>query len=355
MLNILKSYLNKAQKKETLLDITKTPSSHTLYKDLFLFLIEKTLHGVIVINKNKHIVHINKVAIELLKLPQNHDYWKGKSILEVIRSRSLLQHDPPLTFTFKTHWGETLSVDYKPFKFNDIDELTILLIQKKRTTEDPESILKGLSDAAHQFRTPLASIQGYAETLLEQKDIPEEKKEEFLALIIKNTERLTNIIKHILLLSRIRRGLSSDTIKNFDIIGLINEITELYENVKFMSDTDRLLVKGHPDLTQIALNSIIENAVQYGGEDQEVLLTIQESSEFVAINIIDHGPGIPLDSQKKIFNRFFRVKETKKLHPEGTGLGLSIAKEIALAQGGDITVESQWGKGSKFTFLIPRL
>lgn len=355
MLNILKSYLNKAQKKETLLDIHKIPSSYSLYKYLFLFLTERTLHGVIVINKKKHIVHINKIAIELLKLPKNHDYWKGKSILEVIRSRSLLQHDPPHTFTFKTHWGETLSVDCKSFKSDDMNELTILLLQKKRSTEASESTLKALSDAAHQFRTPLASIQGYAETLLEQKDIPEEKKDEFLGLIIKNTEKLTKIIKHILLLSRIRRGLSSDAITNFDIIALINEITELYENVNFMPDQDKLLVKGHPDLIQIALNSIIENAVQYGGEDQEVVLTINQLSDFVAINIIDQGPGIPLDSQKKIFNRFFRVRETKKLHPEGTGLGLSIAKEIALAQGGDITVESQWGKGSKFTFLVPRL
>jgi len=236
-----------------------------------------------------------------------------------------------------------------------MNELTILLLQKKRSTEASESTLKALSDAAHQFRTPLASIQGYAETLLEQKDIPEEKKDEFLVLIIKNIERLTNIIKHILLLSRIRQGLGSDAITNFDIIGLIKEITELYENVNFMPDQDKLLVKGHPDLIQIALNSIIENAVQYGGEDQEVVLTIDQLSDFVAINIIDQGPGIPLDSQKKIFNRFFRVRETKKLHPEGTGLGLSIAKEIALAQGGDITVESQWGKGSKFTFLVPRL
>jgi len=351
-MNILKRLFPKRQieKDPGVEAFPASPKSKEALKGLSRFLFNEVPIGLILLDTEFHIQGINPTSIEMLHLRQNEAFFIGRPVVEILRipglSKEGARHTLPQRshLSFMTHLGTPIEIDLVPY------EKYILLILKRARSDEDE--LKALAEATHHLRTPLTSIRGYAETLLDQPDIPHEKRQEFLELILKNSEILTQIVKNIMFLSRLKSEVTSKNFVEFDLLGLVGDVASLFENVNVSETSGPVLGCGDPELTRMALYSIVENAVQYGGISEPVIIEFAHEDQFILITVKDRGPGIPLEAQGQIFRRFFRAKETKNLHPEGTGLGLAIAKEIAILQGGDITVKSQWGKGTEITLKL---
>ena len=321
-------------------------------KGLSRFIFHEVPIGLILLDAKMNILGVNSSSRSLLHLRQDEAFYIGRPIVEVLRVPALSKNNgiregtQRLLFSHTTHLGTPVEIELVTQ-----GRYTLLILKEVQEAEDE---LKALAEATHHLRTPLTSIRGYAETLLDQPQIPQAKKREFLELILKNSEILTQIVRNIMFLSRLKTEASSKDFVEFDLFSLAEEMASLFENCVIANQKGPFWCCGDPELTHMALYSIVENAVQYGGSQVPVTIDLGVEGGFVTITVKDKGPGIPIEAQAHIFRRFFRAKETKNLHPEGTGLGLSIAKEIAVIQGGDISIKSQWGKGTEVTLKLRR-
>lgn len=216
-----------------------------------------------------------------------------------------------------------------------------------------------VSVASHEIRTPLASILGFTETLLAPDlHISEQEQKEFLKIIESEARRLSRLVNDILDISRMETGrleLKKETFSIFDLVKTVIRTSATPENLSIeyevSNDSDATVFGDRERLGQV-LRNIIDNAVRFSKPDTSITISIGKSGDFAIVGVKDTGPGLPPEEQKKIFEKFYRVRgETSR--SKGSGLGLAIAKEIILAHNGDIWVESEPGKGATFFISIP--
>ena len=217
-----------------------------------------------------------------------------------------------------------------------------------------------LSTISHELRTPLASIKGYASMLLlYDHKLDNKQKHESLEAIDRSTDRLTELIEHLLDMSRLDAGLLRLTlqpVKPREIItAAVDDASQRSPKFKFNTEiTGRLpgLMADGKRLRQI-IDNILVNAVKYSPEDTCITLQAEVKGEDLLVSITDQGRGIPESEYKKIFERMYRIEQRLKKDPGGLGLGLSLCKALVEAHGGRIWVESEIDKGSTFFFTIP--
>jgi PAS domain S-box-containing protein len=217
-----------------------------------------------------------------------------------------------------------------------------------------------LSTVSHELRTPLASIKGYASMLmLYAHKLDKKQKTESIQAIDRATDRLTELIDHLLDMSRLDAGLLRLTlqpVKPREIIVAAVEEAELRSpKYKFRTEIQGRLPAISADgrrLRQI-IDNILDNAVKYSPEDTEISLQVLVKPEELLISVADQGRGIPEAEYQKIFERMYRIEQRLKNDPGGLGLGLSLCKALVEAHGGRIWVESVMNKGSTFYFTIP--
>lgn len=216
-----------------------------------------------------------------------------------------------------------------------------------------------VSVASHEIRTPLASILGFTETLLAPDlHLSELEQKDFLKIIETETRRLSRLVNDILDISRMETGrleLNKEKFSIFDLTITVIRTSAIPENISIQyevpNDFDATVYGDRERLSQV-LRNIIDNAVRFSQPDTSITISFGKSDDFIMVSIKDTGPGLPPGEQKKIFDKFYRVRgETNK--SKGSGLGLAIAKEIVLAHNGDIWVESEPGKGATFFISIP--
>jgi two-component system phosphate regulon sensor histidine kinase PhoR len=214
-----------------------------------------------------------------------------------------------------------------------------------------------ISNVSHELRTPLTAIKGFAETLDEGVN---EKYRSYVSIIHRNTERLINVVKDLLLLSELEeRGIELE-IEKVDLNEMIENILKIFDqetkrkkiNVEVHSDSDLPNIRGDPfKLEQMFIN-IIDNAVKYT-EKGNITILLGKRDEYIFIKIKDTGIGIPKDNISRIFERFYVVDKSRSRNLGGTGLGLSIVKHIAILHGGRVEVDSLVGAGTTFTVVLP--
>jgi PAS domain S-box-containing protein len=215
-----------------------------------------------------------------------------------------------------------------------------------------------LSIASHELKTPLTTIKGYVQMM--NRIMPENADDKFKSIVNKTdqyVDRLNNLIAELLDVSRIQTG-NIELHKNpFDFDKMIKETVE---NIQSASKTHRIILKGKTgiiykgDESHIiqVVNNLLSNAIKYAPDHDEVDVYLSLVSDYLKVSITDHGMGINLDDQKKIFDRFYRVGEIQRSFP-GMGIGLYICDQIIKNHGGTIWVESEKGKGSTFSFTLP--
>jgi two-component system phosphate regulon sensor histidine kinase PhoR len=219
-----------------------------------------------------------------------------------------------------------------------------------------------VANVSHEFRTPLATIQGYAETLLEGGLEDERNRRRFVEIIQANVVRLNNIAADLLTLSELefgRPGPQPAPISLVDALG--GTIRAVEPAAHLMSVNLRagpipdVWVSGHGFRLEQALLNLLDNAVKFNKPDGEVHVQVSDRSQHqVEIRVSDTGVGIPAEDRSRIFERFYRVDKARSRQVGGTGLGLSIVKHAVEQMGGTVVVESELGQGSTFIVTLPK-
>lgn len=219
---------------------------------------------------------------------------------------------------------------------------------------------KFVSNVSHDFRSPLTSIKGYVEAMLDGT-IPVEMQDKYLNIILFETERLNKLTKSLLELNKFgSHGVMLD-ITSFDINHTIRMTVQTFEGTcmekhisfNLILSGETLFVSADFSKIQQVLYNLIDNALKFSHANSAITIETTEKNEKVFVSVKDTGIGIPKDSIKKIWDRFYKTDLSRGKDKKGTGLGLSIVKEIIQAHGENINCISTEGVGTEFIFTLP--
>ncbi|HCK4135705.1 TPA: two-component sensor histidine kinase [Enterococcus faecium] len=215
-----------------------------------------------------------------------------------------------------------------------------------------------VDNVSHELKTPVTSLIGFTETLLDgAKDDPQTLTS-FLEIMQKDAIRLDKLIREIIQLSK--DGENSYEIQTIYTEPYFQQIVQNYQPIiEKKRLTIRLIGKNEPfttktDILYPIIKNLIENAVQYSKSDSEIIIRYQATDD-LSFSVQDFGIGIDIEDQERIFERFYRVDKARSRHSGGTGLGLAIVKDYVQLLNGTITVDSHLGTGSTFTVTIPKM
>jgi Na+/proline symporter/nitrogen-specific signal transduction histidine kinase len=219
-----------------------------------------------------------------------------------------------------------------------------------------------MSTVTHELRTPLTSIRAFSEILLGNPDVELEQRRKFLAIITKETERLTRLINQVLDLAKIESGRAEWHVTRVDIGELVTEtlagMSQVFKEkgIEVETGLPDHVPPVHADLDRViqVLLNLLSNAVKFCAPERgRIEVTVGETPGFVRVDVRDNGPGISPEFQEVVFDKFRQAGDTLTEKPQGTGLGLHISRQIVEHFGGQMWVESRLGAGACFSFTLP--
>ncbi len=244
-------------------------------------------------------------------------------------------------------------------EYKDLSDAIVFMAGELNNLDDYQK--KFVGNISHDFRSPLTSIKGYAEAMIDGT-IPPELHEKYLGTILFEAERLTKLTTNLLSLNSFENNGSLLDIVSFDINTVIKRTAESFEGIctkkkitfnLVFSDIE-VLVDADMSRIQQVLYNLIDNAIKFSNPNSNINVTVSEKNEKVLISVKDFGSGIPKESIKKVWERFYKSDSSRGKDKKGTGLGLSIVKEIITAHNENINVVSTLGVGTEFMFTLPR-
>jgi two-component system, OmpR family, phosphate regulon sensor histidine kinase PhoR len=344
-------------------------------------ILRSMVEGVAVIDAQERIVFSNRAFSEILNL--DPVAIEGRPVIEVVRNSDLLglirralkgeeglQTDVAIGIVQQRSFSITATpvqaleagaaagahpLAEKPsgavVVLHDVSELRRL----ERVRQD------FVANVSHEFKTPLTAIQGFAETLLAGAMDDPRSNRRFLEIIRDHATRLARLTDDLLKLARIEAGKLE---VEFFPVQLLEQIERCAEITLLKATRKQITlelsvppglpaVRGDASLLREVLQNLLDNAIQYTPEGGQIHVSATAGAREAMITVADTGIGIPLADQERIFERFYRVDAARSREAGGTGLGLSIAKHIVEAHGGRLWVESEVGRGSRFSFSIP--
>ncbi len=245
--------------------------------------------------------------------------------------------------------------DFSGRGYREIDELAMTLNYASCELAKTDTLQKELiSNISHDLRTPLTMIKGYSEVM---RDIPGENTPENVQVIIDETARLSDLVNDMLDLSKIQSGTRRPSFEEFSITQTVRDTLQRYEKlimqdgyrIDFINDCEADIYADRVMVLQVIYN-LINNAINYTGEDKYVKVEQRTTETHVRISVSDTGEGIRKEDIGAIWERYYRVDKVHKRATIGTGLGLSIVKGILEAHGAEFGVESVYGQGATFWF-----
>lgn len=345
-------------------------------KNELLTVLDSMLAAVLTVDSDSKIISLNSAASKLLNL--NSARSIGKSVQELIRNIDLLQlidrakhSDQPLEDEIKISTKEGnyflhTNCVHLYDKGNKSFGLLLVLhdVTKMRLLENMRKDF--VANVSHELKTPITTIKGSIETVLDGKLEDKESSIHFLETALRKTDHLNAIIDHLLLLSRIEQEAEAEKIELHleplkpVIIEAMHCCTTLAteKQIRLQLDCpDNLRIKMHPVLLEQAVVNLIVNAVRYSHRESEIMIRAERKSEIkqdqILILVQDFGIGIGAEHLPRLFERFYRSDKARSRKIGGTGLGLAIVKHIAQAHKGDVEVKSEAGKGTSVCIILP--
>lgn len=270
-------------------------------------------------------------------------------------------------FAYKADHNESLEVEdlakFPSDELGEIAERIIKMYKRIQTTRREQDILKRqlTQNIAHELKTPVASIQGYLETILDNPHINEETKQQFLQRCYAQSERLTSLLRDISTLNRLDDG--SDMI-DFEVVDIAKMVADIKKETALQCEDkkmkmvvqlpERLILKGNRSLLYSIFRNLTDNAIAYAGEGTTITLEGKEQGNKWHFIFRDNGQGVPQEHLARLFERFYRVDKGRSRKMGGTGLGLAIVKNAVLLHGGTIRVNNLPEGGLKFEFTIKK-
>ncbi|MEX2162046.1 MAG: HAMP domain-containing sensor histidine kinase [Anaerolineales bacterium] len=218
-----------------------------------------------------------------------------------------------------------------------------------------------VANISHDLKTPLTSIQGFAQAILDGTARGANGVNQAAQVISTEAGRMQSLVQDLLELARMDAGVMQLDLQTFEIETLVNEINQKFIPLASQAEVelkitlgDPLTIKGDFERLTQAISNLVENALKVSPPGKSVEVISRGGKGFVEIEVCDSGPGIPAKEAKRIFERFYQVDKSRKTGANrGAGLGLSIAQQILQAHGGSIRVESQVGAGARFIVRLP--
>ncbi len=214
---------------------------------------------------------------------------------------------------------------------------------------------------SHEFRTPLTTLRQFGEMLAEEPDLPAETRLSYYKAQARATDRLSRLVETLLDFGRMEAGRRPYQLEPVDAAALTREVTAEFTNepmargflIECLTPGRPLLVDADREALGRAIWNLLHNAVKYSGNHREVRIEVAAIPSGVCIRVVDHGLGIPLPEQARLFEKFVRGESVRRLGIPGTGIGLAMVRHIAEAHGGHVEVESTVGEGSTFSLVLP--
>ena len=281
-------------------------------------------------------------------------------IVSKIMSRRILKPINNVIKTAKSISTDDLSKRIEiPKEEDELQNLTLIINEMLDRLETSfENQTKFVSDASHELRTPLAIIKGYAEIIRKRGTADIDIFVESIDSIISETDNMRNLIQKLLFLAK---GEITKINTKFVEIDANEMVRQIYLDTKVSTKTHEIHLKegenfkinGDETLLQQAIRAIIENATKYSEENTNIYIESEIRNGNGVISIRDEGVGISKEDTKRIFDRFYRVDLSRTKATGGTGLGLAIVKRIIEIHNGKIEIDSEMGKGTKISIVLP--
>ena len=323
--------------------------------------------GVIAFNIGGSIIHINPAAASLLEIQDNTSptFDELFSEYEINMGQILyFKHFQAVERVINKN-GKEISAYFAPFKTEDKSGGVVVVLRDITEREKLDKSRKEfVANVSHELRTPLTTVKSYAETLYDALDDPDFNKEmfsSFLKVIDSEADRMTRLVKDLLLLSSLDYSMSDIAKEDIDIAYLTKNIVEKLQHVAneknqtlVYEPTNKLpIFYGNSDRIEQVITNIITNAVKYTPENGNITGSTIYMFNSINIKVKDTGLGIPKKDLEHIFERFYRVDKARSREMGGTGLGLAIAKEIVEAHNGSIYIKSKPGVGTEVMIKLP--
>jgi two-component system phosphate regulon sensor histidine kinase PhoR len=324
--------------------------------------------GVLVVDSRLNITFCNHAFISAIG---DHGAAEGLALIKAVRDPGLFEAlkeviDSGATVCKRVHLsvqdGRTFEIRVAPLS-SPSSPGAIAILDDLTPGERLDRIRRDfIANVSHEFRTPLATIRGYAETLLDGGLEDRENRRKFVEAIYANSVRLNNIAVDLLTLSEIEGGppeAEGGPISVGDLVeGAVRAMEPVANLVGVRIHVEELqdcYVRGHRTRLEQAVLNLVDNAIKFNRPNGEVRIRLNTPTENqVQIAVRDTGSGIPREALGRIFERFYRVDKARSRQVGGTGLGLSIVKHAIEQMKGTVKVESQLGVGSTFTVSLPR-
>jgi two-component system, OmpR family, phosphate regulon sensor histidine kinase PhoR len=351
-------------------NLEKMTKSQESQHDRLITLIENMGSGLILIDSNGYINLVNKAFKELFK--EHADFWTGHLFYEVFPHTEIKDIVKETYLTEKNVRKNVVIPIHIERKHFDVYSAPVLDVKGKlrgivlvfhdiTELKKLEQVRKDfVANVSHELKTPITSLKGFAETLLDGAGENEEFRNKFLTIILNESDRLQDLIQDLLDLSKSEQGFHLD-IQPVNLKSLVQETVEILlpkaekKNIDLsLSVAGSPMMDGDPPrLKQIIIN-LVSNSLTYTPANGSVKVNVEEKKEHVKLTIKDTGIGIKESEIPRIFERFYRVDKARSRNSGGTGLGLAIVKHLVEAHQGTIKVQSKLGEGSEFIILFPK-
>ncbi|MBE7053855.1 MAG: cell wall metabolism sensor histidine kinase WalK [Ruminococcaceae bacterium] len=321
--------------------------------------------GVIAFDTDGKIMHINPAAKKLMRIPkiENSNFDLIFSEIDLTMSQVNVA-EKNLEKVIKRNESE-IKLFFAKIKTRDkMGGIVVVLQDITEQQKLDNSRREFVANVSHELRTPITTVKGYAETLLDsvkENDYDKDMFETFLTVINNESDRMTRLVKDLLLLSKLdysKKGLKRE---EFDLASLIEGVVSRFQitaknakvNLYYEPIGTLPIFTGDRDSIEQVIVNLVSNAVKYTSANGKVIVSVGKLKGNVYIKIKDNGIGIPREDLPHIFERFYRVDKARSRERGGTGLGLAISKDIIVAHGGDITISSDYGIGTEVIITLP--
>lgn len=337
--------------------INQTEESLKRQKNKIHYILDFMQEGMIVIDEDYHVLLINNAINHMfncdgvLKGSPIESYIKNKKVIKLIRSNNEIETFDLDERYYSLHKAKIDSGVYK----NGTILLFLDTTQQMQTMKMKQQFF---SNASHELKTPLTSIQGYTELLSQNLVVDEKQKQEFLNRILQEAKHMTKLITDILTISKLESHYENT---NLELLHLKLIIEDIFHTLTPLANDKKITMINHSDdvdfygnleqLNQLLMN-LLSNSIKYGMNGGWVSLKITTINDGINIIVEDNGIGIPENDLAHVTERFYRVDKGRTKKIEGTGLGLAIVKHITQMYDGQLQIESEVGKGTKVTIYL---
>jgi two-component system sensor histidine kinase VicK len=351
-------------------DLIDENFSETIYeKNKLETILRYMTDGTVAVDAEGHIIHANESARKILRMTDD-DVRRKRYDDIILRFTDDLTLDAILsdlengeTGGSFSYGGATYDVSFGIFKDSYEQDGGVVIIFRDVTESQKLRDIQAdfVANASHELKTPLTSIKGYAETLIEGGIDDPEMSKSALAIISKEVDRMKRLVNDLLQLSRLDANRQAWNKQETDVIALVRMAAKKqgvtagskHQQLNLLAGDRSFMLMIDRDRIEQVVTNIISNAIKYTREGGRVDVEVVRDENWLYIVVLDNGIGISELELSRVFERFYTGNKARSGDMSGTGLGLPISKEIVEEHGGDISIQSELGRGTRVVISLP--